>query len=175
MEPTDGETELVEVGRIVKPHGIRGEVVVEPLTDRPERFVAGQVVHAGRRRLVVEASRPHQGRLLVAFAEVDDRTLAERLRGHVLRAEPAADDLEVFLVSELVGVPVVDEDGTHLGTVRASVELPSAAAYDLLEVERDDGATWLLPAVEEYVAVEVEGDAVARLVLVEPPDGLVEG
>jgi 16S rRNA processing protein RimM len=173
LDPADGE--LVEVGRIVKPHGIRGEVVVEPLSDRPERFAPGEVVHAGRRRLVVVGSRPHQGRLLVAFEEVGDRTLAERLRGHTLRAAASTDDLDVYLVSELVGVDVVDTDGRSLGTVKASVELPAAAAYDLLEIERQDGTTWLLPAVEEYVAIEVAGDAVVRIVVVEPPDGLIEG
>ena len=172
---SDDETELVDVGRIVKPHGIRGEVVVEPQTDPPLRFAAGDDLHAAPRRHVVEGSRPHKGRLLVAFAEVGDRTFAERLRGHVLRAAPLTDDLEVFLVSELVGVPVVGEDGTRLGTVRASVELPTAAAYDLLEVERDDGSTWLLPAVDEYVAIEAEDDTVVRVVLVDPPEGLVEG
>lgn len=175
VEPADADAELVDIGRVVKPHGIRGEVAVEPLTELPERFAPGETVHAGHRRLVVRSSRPHKGRLLVAFEEVGDRSDAERLRGHVLRAPPRTDELDVLLVSELVGVAVVDADGRGLGTVRAAVELPSAADYDLLEVERGDGSSWLLPVVDDYVEVEVDRDEVSRLVLVDPPDGLIEG
>lgn len=159
---------------MVKPHGIRGEVVVHLLTDRVERFAPGAVVAADARELVVESSRPHRGGLLVKFAQVADRTAAERMRGVELAAPPLDDGAgETYLVSELVGMGVVDVDGRDLGTVRHVVELPAAAGYDLLEVGRADGSTWLLPAVEDYVRVEEDAAGGDVLVVVEPPEGLL--
>ncbi|MDQ4129954.1 MAG: ribosome maturation factor RimM [Actinomycetota bacterium] len=160
---------------MVKPHGLNGEVVVAPLSDRPERFEPGAVLHVEGRAMVVVSSRPHQGRLLVRFAEVSDRTDAERLRGARLEADPLAYDEEpdTYLVSELVGMPVVTEDGRKLGVVEAVVELPAAAEYDLLEVASAEGRSWLLPATEEYVAVDCDESGIERLVILSPPAGLV--
>lgn len=167
--------DLVTVGSIVKPHGIRGEVVVAPLTDlTEERFAPGEHVRAGRRRLVVEASRPHQGRLLVAFEGIADRTDAERLRGLELTAERRdPQESDVYLASELTGMEVRSEHDDVLGTVQALIELPESAGYDLLEIVREDGTTWLLPAVDEYMTVE-QGDGGEYLKLSNPPAGLVD-
>ncbi|MGH3440950.1 MAG: ribosome maturation factor RimM [Nitriliruptorales bacterium] len=165
----------IEVGRIVKPHGIRGELVVEPLSDRPERFEPGAVLHARRRTLVVVASRPHQGRLLVTFDDVDDRTAAERLRGQTLEAaaDEAVTESDYYFTSELVGMEVVLGDGRRLGTVASVVELPPAADYDLLEIAHPDGDTWLLPTAGEFVAIREDDDGNVRIVVTSPPEGLV--
>lgn len=164
----------VTVGRVVKAHGLKGEVAVEVLSDVPGRFDPGVVLSGRGRSWTVAAARPHQGRLLVTFEGVADRTDAEGLRGLVLTA-PAADtsDSETYYVHELVGLEVVDADDRSLGTVADHVELPAAAAYDLLEVERADGSRWLLPAVDAYVEVaSLDGRDVLRLV--DPPEGLVD-
>ncbi len=162
-------------GRVVKPHGIHGEVVVVPLSDRPERFEPGAVLYAEDRTMIVVSVRPHQGRLLVRFSEVSERTAAERLRGARLEAESLsyAEEPDTYLVSELVGMPVVSEDGRDLGVVEALVELPAAAEYDLLEIAPAAGRKWLLPAAEEYVAVECDETGFERLVILSPPEGLV--
>ncbi|HEX2028245.1 MAG TPA: PRC-barrel domain-containing protein, partial [Nitriliruptorales bacterium] len=80
---------------------------------------------------------------------------------------------DTYLASELVGMAVVGEDGRALGVVDALIELPVAAGYDLLEVRRADGSTWLLPAVDAYVEVEQDPTGSERLVLTSPPEGLV--
>lgn len=168
-------TDLVVVGRIVKAHGIRGEVVVDVLSDVPGRFDAGAtVVLAGDERTIA-SSRPHQGRLLVRFDGVPDRTAAELLRGAVLEA-PAADvsDEDTYYAHELVGMAVVDADGGDLGRVSALIELPEAAGYDLLEVTREDGTSWLLPAVDDYVDVDDAPDGGECLRVVDPPEGLID-
>ena len=166
---------LVTIGRVVKPHGVRGEVAVEVLSEVAGRFDAGVVVVLGGVPTTIVSSRPHQGRLLVGFEGVADRTAAEGLRGQPIEAEPVdLTDSETYFVHELVGMPVVDEDGRDLGTVTAAVELPASAGYDLLEVHRRDGTSWLLPAVDDYVEVEeVEGGR-ERLRLVDPPAGLLD-
>ncbi|MDX1621401.1 MAG: ribosome maturation factor RimM [Nitriliruptorales bacterium] len=168
-------SEEVVVGRIVKPHGIRGEVAVDVLSDVPGRFDAGAVFTDQRgRTYTVESARPHQGRMLVKFDEVPDRNEAERLRRVELLA-PAVDyaDHETYFAHEIVGMQVV-VDGEGLGTVTDVIDLPTTAGYDLLEVERPDGSTWLLPAVDEYVEVDVADDGSEFLRLVDPPAGLID-
>lgn len=168
-------TDRVVVGRVVKPHGIRGEVSVSVLSDIPGRLDAGVTVHGRGRDWRVATSRWHQGRLLVRFEEVADRNGAELLRGMDLEAEPAdVSDSETYYAHELVGLPVVGDDGADLGTVRDLIELPAAAGYDLLEVVLPDGRTWLLPAVDEYVEIREDDAGNDRLVLVDPPEGLVD-
>lgn len=175
MQPSPRDAALVVIGRVVKAHGIRGEVVVDVLSDVPGRFEPGATVVLGGAETTVTSSRPHQGRLLVRFGDVVDRTAAEQLRGRVVEAQPVElDDAETYFVHELVGMPVVAADGRELGTIRAAVELPAAAGYDLLEVERGDGSTWLLPAVDDYVEVGEDDDGGERLVVVDPPAGLLD-
>ena len=75
MTPEPGER--LVVGRVGRAHGLRGELAVRFSSNRPERSAVGAVLYAGERELVVAASRPHQGRMLVQFTGVDDRSAAE--------------------------------------------------------------------------------------------------
>jgi 16S rRNA processing protein RimM len=147
------------VGRVAKAHGIRGEVIVELVTDRQERVAVGATLWAGDRRLEVEASRPHTGRFLVRLAGVADREAAEALHGAVLSAEPLEDPGALW-VHDLVGSEVVDTTGAPLGTV-ASVEANPAS--DLLVL--DGGGLVPLTFLVE--------SAPGRLV-VDPPAGLLD-
>ena len=175
MEPEAGADELVTIGRVIKAHGIRGEVVVHPLSDVPGRFDTGTEVEVGGTPRTIIASRPHQGRMLLGFGGVTDRSQAEGLRGQELQA-PAVEleDSETFYAHELIGLRVRHLDGADLGVVTALFELPEAAGYDLLEVTREEGATWLLPCADDLVeAVEdQDGDIV---LVVDPPEGLLDG
>ena len=163
----------VVVGRIGRPHGIRGEVTVEPRTDEPdERFAPGSVLLVDDHRdLVVERLHWHSGRLLVSFAGVHDRNGAEALRGLIVQVERPSDahpqDPEEFYDSTLTGLAVELVDGTPIGTVADVVHLPG---QDLLSVrigERDV----LVPFVSAIVpTVDVPG---GRLVI-DPPPGLLD-
>lgn len=151
---------LLEVGRVVKPHGLTGETVVDLFSDRAARLEPGSLLHTDGGTLAVETSRPHQGRYLVRFAGVATREGAEALRGVVLRAEPL-DEPDTLWVHELVGARVVTTDGVALGTVTAVEANP---ASDLLVCS--GGA--LVPlrfvtSVEPGVAVTVD-----------VPEGLVD-
>lgn len=169
----DGE--LVQIGRVAKAHGIRGELAIDMMSDLPDRFDPQAKIHVGGLWRTILTARPHQGRMLVTFAEVTDRTAAEMLRGQTVFGEVIDVGAgEYYLVQELLDCPVYDEDGTFLGTVVDVVGLPAAAPYDLLEVARADGSVWLLPAVDDYVVVDEEAD-VRVLRLVNPPDGLLDG
>ncbi|HEX3541466.1 MAG TPA: ribosome maturation factor RimM [Acidimicrobiales bacterium] len=126
---------LLEVGRIVKAHGLRGEVVVALVTNRPERVSAGSQLHSPDGPLVVRSARPFEatgdGRWIVQFAGVSDRNAADDLRGTVLRAEPL-DDPDALWAHELIGAEVRDIAGTVLGRVEA---IESNPASDLLVLE----------------------------------------
>jgi 16S rRNA processing protein RimM len=119
-------TDLLEVARIVKPHGLRGEVIVDLLSDRTERVAPGAVlVTPNGTALEVVASRPHQGRWIVSFDGVPDRNAAETLRGVVLRAE-ALDDPDALWVHDLVGAELLDVHGNSHGTIDSVQENPAA-------------------------------------------------
>ena len=114
----------VVVGRLGRPHGIRGEVTVEVRTDEPDmRFALGTVlfVNGSDRRLTVERIHWHSGRLLVTFDGIADRTAAESLRGLVVEVERAVDetpeDPEEFYDSALTGCMVEGLDGMVIGVV----------------------------------------------------------
>lgn len=149
--------DLLEVGRITKAHGIRGEVIVELSTNRTERVAPGAVLETDRGALTVVRATPHQGRWIVQFEGVDGRSGAEALRGVILRAEPIHDPDSLW-VHELIGSTVVDVGGIERGTVVSVVANP---ASDLLEL--DSGA--LVP-----LRFVVSGEA--GRVVVDPPTGL---
>lgn len=144
----------VLVGRIGRAHGIKGELTVEPRTDEPERrFAPGAVLReeGGSRRLTVASHRWHSGRLLVRFADVPDRSVAETLRGVLLVTEVNADeapaDDEEYWDRDLVGLTVLAADGQPAGEVRRVQHGPQ----DLLVVRTRAGEERLIPFVEALV------------------------
>ncbi|WP_206516011.1 ribosome maturation factor RimM [Nocardioides pantholopis] len=174
------ETIELVVGRIGKPHGIRGEVTVDVRTDEPERrYAPGAVLRAQPpqgsastlRSLTVARARWHQSVLLVTFEELGDRSAAEAARGIVLHATIPADatpeDPEEFYDHQLVGLAVHDVDGTALGTVTGLVH---GGAQDLLAVRAVDGRDTLVPFVKALVP---EVDLSAGRVVVADRPGLV--
>ena len=123
---------LLQVGRIARPHGLNGMVVVDLSTDRvAERTARGAVLFAGERPLEVVSAQPHGAKWLVAFAGVGSREDAERLHGAVLQAE-AIEDPDALFVHHLIGCTVVDQHGRNHGPVVSVVANP---ASDLLELE----------------------------------------
>lgn len=167
---------LLLVGRVSRPHGVRGEVMVEVRTDEPDqRFAAGATLLTDREApatLTIETARPHQGRMIVGFAGVADRDAAESLRGILLHVDsetvPPPDHPDEFHDRQLVGLAVVTPAGDRLGEV-ARVDHPPAA--DLLVVARPDGRTALVPFVK---AIVPEVDLPGGRVVIDPPPGLLE-
>jgi len=168
------------VGRIGRPHGVRGEVTIDVRTDEPDlRFAPGSTLRAdppagADRRpgsLTVAASRWHQRFLLVTFEEVGDRNAAEALRGTLLHttipADATPEDPDEFYDHQLVGLRAEDTDGAPLGEVVAVVH---GAAQDLLTVRTPDGRDALVPFVTALVPeVDLAG---GRVVVADRP-GLV--
>jgi len=166
---------LLVVGRIGRPHGIRGEVTVEVRTDDPEaRFAVGTVFHTDPaatsaapsappitdqgelvrvpEQLTIEAARWHQGRLLVSFDGIHDRDVAEVLRDTLLWVDsaevPPPVDPDEFNDHQLVGLAVVTSTGEALGEI---ARIDHAPASDLLVLRRPEGRTALIPFVKAIV------------------------
>jgi 16S rRNA processing protein RimM len=175
-----GDDVDVVVGRVGKPHGLRGEVTVDVRTDEPERrFARGSTLRvepppgsaSSLRELTVASSRRHQSVLLVTFEELTDRGAAEAARGIVLHATiPAGEspeDPDEFYDHQLIDLAAHDEDGTPLGTVAGLVH---GGAQDLLRITTPDGREALVPFVKALVPeVDVAG---GRVVIADRP-GLV--
>jgi 16S rRNA processing protein RimM len=162
------------VGRIGRPHGLRGEVSVVVRTDSPEqRFAPGSVFRLSAGRLLtVAGTRWHRGSLLVRIEGVEDRDAAELLRGALLTVAvdelSPLDDPDEFHDHQLVGLRAELTDGQVVGMVCDVVHGP---AGELLVLSRDDLEDALVPFVREIVpTVDLTG---GRLVLT-PPEGLLD-
>ena len=170
-EPDD----TVVVGRIGRPHGVRGEVTVEVRTDDPDlRFAPGSVLltePAGRGPLTVAGRRWHREVLLLRFEGVESREAGEAGRNtelHVAVADlPELEDPDVFYDHQLVGLTAQLTDGSPLGEV-AAVRHEGA---ELLVVRRPGGGELLIPFVAAIVPTV---DLAAGHVVVDPPEGLLD-
>jgi 16S rRNA processing protein RimM len=165
----------VTVGRIARAHGIRGEVVVDVRTDSAEeRFAPGTAlatVPTSAGPLTIERARWHSGRLLVTFAGVRDRDVAEGLRGVRLEVELDADadtgDPEEFFDHQLIGLRAETVDGDVIGPISDVVHLPG---QELLTVDGPGGEV-LIPFVTAIVPTV---DLAGGRVIVDPPPGLLD-
>ncbi len=166
---------LAIVGLVRNAQGIRGEVVIEPLTDAPDAvFASGRRVFVGddpaQRQMTVTAARPFKGGLMVKFDGIDDRNAADLLRGLYVfspfdELEPPGKD-EVYL-HELIGMKVELDTGALMGEVTAYYELPQGLTLD---VKTDTGSV-LVPYRSEVVE-RIDSDA--RIVFVRSDIGMFE-
>ena len=169
----------VIVGRVGRPHGIRGEVVIGVRTDDPDlRFAVGATLAVARLEegpadghgLTVAAMRWHSGQLLVAFDGVTDRTAAGELTGSWLSVDssqlPELSDPDEFRDHELIGLSVRTTAGDPVGVVDDVLHY----GQDLLVVRRPDGEC-LVPFVK---AIVPRVDVPAGVVVIDPPPGLLD-
>ncbi|WP_440071199.1 ribosome maturation factor RimM [Streptosporangium sp. OZ121] len=168
------------VGRIGRPHGLRGDVSVEVRTDEPDRrFAPGTALAtdpASAGPLVVESRRWHSGILLVRFEGVTDRDQAEDLRGTMLVIDsddiPPSDDPDEFYDHQLIGLTVVKPDGEPVGEVSDVLH----HGQDLLVVRRgkagaSGGGEVYVPFVKALVP---EVDLIKGILVVDGPAGLLD-
>ena len=168
------------VGRVGRPHGVRGEVVIGVRTDEPEiRFKVGATLDTGSSpdgvadsgQLTVASMHWHSGQLLVAFAGITDRTAAGELTGRWLSVDssqlPASPDPDEFRDYELVGLSVRTSTGEAVGVVADVLHY----GQDLLVVRHPGGEETLVPFVRAMVP---EVDLAAGVLVIDPPPGLLD-
>ena len=164
----------ITVGKILKPHGIKGYVRVFPTTDHPERFRAlnkVRVIQADQSalHLTIEKVVLQSNAVLIKFAEISTRNQAETLRNARIvidRSECLPLEKDSYYIFELVGCRVFTTAGEELGTLEEVWEFPANDVY----VVRKQGREILIPAVAEFVKlVDIENQRIE----IEPVDGLI--
>ena len=166
------------VGRVVRAHGVTGEIVVEIRTDDPDtRFAPGTTLRAKpsrggpERDYVVDSTREHSGRLLVRLDGVADRSAADSMRGTLFVVDsvdlPPIEEPDEFYDHQLEGLQVVTTTGTPVGSV---AEVLHTAAGELLSVRSEAGEI-LVPFVSAIVTSVSLAD---RTIEIDPPEGLLE-
>jgi 16S rRNA processing protein RimM len=173
--------DLVIIGRVRKAHGIRGDLVVEPISDEPDAiFASGRRVFAGNaagdpakdgKTLTIRSVSPFKGGFIVHFDEIDDRAVADTWRERYLllpatELEPLGDD-EVY-IHDLPGMRVVLATGDDVGVVDGTYELPQGLTLDVKRPSSDK--TILVPF--DRIVTNVDRDA--RVITIDPPAGLLD-
>lgn len=166
---------LITAGKIIKPHGIRGEVSVESYLDSPSLFCGDVFLQSGKKEpqpYTVTSQRVHQDRVLIQFKEIQDRNLAEEMRNAVILiskgklAEP--DPGEVY-IHDLIGLEVFEaESFEYIGII---THITLNAGQEIWLIENPAGKEILFPATPEFVEdIDLEsGKCVIR-----PPKGLLD-
>lgn len=142
----------IVIGKIVAPHGVRGDIRIMPLTDRPEQFLnLSYLLLEDGRQLTVKAARFHKRMVLVSTKEITTMNDAELLRDKkiLIRAEdlPPLEEGR-FYVADLIGLPVFDEEGKQLGTFKDSI---TTGSNDVYIVAVPGSKDLLIPALKIYV------------------------
>ncbi len=158
----------IVIGKIVAPHGVRGDIRILPLTDRPEQFLhLDYLLLPDGRRLTLRQARFHKKLVLASCAELQTMEEAEQLRG--LPVSIAAQDLPPleegeYYVADLVGLPVYDEAGRRLGSFKEAFPCGSSDVYVIAVPQ---GPDILLPARQEFIR---ELDLPGRRMVVRLPE-----
>jgi len=166
---------MLLVGVVQRPHGLRGEVSVQPTTDFPERFRPGTTLlwrrEAEERPLTIETARRHGGRILLRFEGIADPVGARALAGGELcvdRALATPAPVDFYYSHEIEGFSCEE---VRAGTLGKAARLEETAAGPLLAIETPAGREALIPFVRPYV---VEVDRVSRRIVLDLPEGLME-
>ena len=141
----------VIIGRVGRPHGVRGEVRIIPLTDFPDRFSDMHDVMVGSDHLHVESIRPQGRNILMRFREYPTREEAQQLTGRLLtvaREEAMPLDDGEYYVFDIVGLTVCDEEDNELGTVE---DVLRTGSNDVYVVRTEEGRDLLVPALRTVV------------------------
>lgn len=166
---------MLEAGKIVNTHGLRGEVKVVPWTDYPEDFEDIEYVYVKRKtgdeKLTISSIKYQKNNLIVKFAEIGDINEAEKYKNQVLYVErEMLGDLPegVYYIADLIGLNVVDENGDEIGKI---ADVFNTGANDIYDVKREGKKNLLIPVIDEVVK---EIDLEKKTVRIEMMEGLDE-
>lgn len=167
--PQSGEPVFLTIGKLQRTHGVKGELVMDVLTDYPDRIKAGNTVLIGPRHAeyVITAIRSTGEKMLVSFAGLTDCDQASILRNQYVFIK--TEDAQVlpegeFYHHEIIGMQVFAEDGRLIGSIN---EILETGANDVYVVESQDGGEILLPAIHSVI---ISTDRKTRKMIVRLPE-----
>ena len=160
--------ETIELGKITAPVGIKGEIRVYPYLDEETRFYAVKKVMLDGAEYGVQKLRSQNGMLVIKLKGIEDRNAAEALKNKVLLVSRSSLELaeDSYFSQDLLGMEVVDEEGSLIGRLGEILQNP---AHDLYRIEKEDGSSFLLPAVKAFI---IGVDTEAKRMTVRLPEGL---
>jgi len=151
--PPEGEPVFLAVGKLRRPHGLKGEMLMDVLTDFPERLTPGMIVYVGSEHLPLKflSCRWHLKALLVAFVEYPDQESVADLRNQLVYV-PTEDRPDLpegeYYHHQVLGLRVVSDEGMVLGAV---VDILETGANDVFVVRHETGSEILLPVIDEVI------------------------
>jgi 16S rRNA processing protein RimM len=166
----EGAVERIRIGRVARPHGVRGELRIQLDDEGSTVLFDVERVWIGGEERVVAGARPTNAAVLLTIEGIEDRDAADLLKGkdvEVLREDVPLEDGEYF-VSDLIGCEVVDEQGAVLGR---AVKLLHGGQDLLVIHDEARGIERILPVIPEFI---LSVDRATRRVVVSPPEGLPE-
>jgi 16S rRNA processing protein RimM len=166
----DKRDDLINIGRVLGPWGVKGKIKIAPLTDFPERFNPGQTLYCDAEACVIESTDWHRGNALVKITGVDTIVLAERFTGKYVTISPSQImplPTGRFYHFQIIGLVVITADGREIGPVTAVL---NSAASDIYAVKGQDGEI-LIPATDATIkTIDLE----KKIMIIEPVPGLLE-
>ncbi len=168
--PTSGEPEFLAIGKLRRPHGIKGDMHMDILTDFPERLRPGKTIFVGEEQHVpMKVTRVHQhGKsILLGLEGIETREQASALANQYVLVQTKAVPLlpkGEYYHHQLMGIRVLDDQGRELGKLD---EILETRANDVYVIRLEDGTELLLPAVENEVILSI--DLKRREMVVRPP------
>ncbi len=167
--PQSGGPVFLTIGKLQRTHGVKGEIIMEVLTDFPEKIVPGNIVHIGSSQMEYEVAtvRPTADKMLISFKGLNDCDKASILRNQIvsIKTEDANQLPEgEYYHHEIIGMIVVEEDGNAVGTVS---EILVTGANDVYIIKKENGEELLLPAIRDAVR---SIDRESRIMVVRLPE-----
>ena len=161
----------IKLGKITSPVGIKGEIRVYPYLDQARFSDLKKICVEDASPSSIEKIRVDKNMLVMKLEHVNDRNMAELLRGRELYL-PSDVKIDLgednYLVEDLIGLKIISENGEQYGTLKSVI---NRSAQDIYEVEKKDGSSFLMPAVKAFIKnVDIEG----RTMTVRLPEGLID-
>ena len=151
--PPTGEPDFLAVGKLRRPHGVRGEIIMDVYTDFPERIHPGVVLYVGEQHqaLQVRSTRWHKSAILIAFEGFSNREQVGELRNQIVhvptRDRPPLPQGEYYH-HQLIGLSVVTDSGNTLGVIK---EILETGANDIFIVKTPSSGEVLVPVIDEVI------------------------
>lgn len=163
--------DLIEIGKITSPHGIKGEVKVYPLTDDPQRFLSLKNILINGEEYTIETVRIHKDMIILKIKNIEDRNNAEKLKDSyikIMRENAVQLDEGQFFIIDLIGLSVY-ENNNHLGILKDIIQSGSTDIY-IINIAKDNKDI-MVPAIKEYILnIDIEKNRIE----VNIPKGLKE-
>ncbi len=143
--------DLLEVGKIVNTHGLRGEVKIVTWTDTPDVFENLDYVYSGEQKLTIQNVKYQKNNIIVKFKEIPSIDDAEKYKNKVLTAErDMLGELPegTYYIADLIGLDVYDDEGNKVGVL---ADVFNTGSNDIYEVKREGRKALLLPVIDDVV------------------------